>query len=492
MVPAQAQPVPAQPAEQKPAPKPAPTKPTEFRLHCYLCGSLLYARLDQVGTTIKCHDCHAANEVKPPRPQDMQTASDGPRLDDAEEFALSPTFERPKFESLEVPRPDEDTVDEGNIRPLAVTPTQTATPAKPGADAGMVELFSLHGTQPPATPAPRSPVPPATPRPADAFPPPKTAAPAQAPPPPRTAPNVANLFPAASQEPARVRKHEDTYGDELWNKPTDTSRPAFERSPFVVGIVEFLFHPGTLVRWLTLVALASIPTAVLQMVSGAVENTGSLFSGSALLLLFFAAVLGIPWLAVFGAHAMSIVRDTARGRDLIEDWPLGGFLPRGNPIFLPISAALAMVPGGLVFIVYYLSREDASIRGPMMLLVSSLFFMPLLWLPMLLEKSPLGPLQSQSFWQSFRYSGNGWILFYFETFLLALVAAGGMSHWSSPSPVLAPLSAVALITPLFLYFRLLGRLLWYIDPDMAPPPPPQAAAPPPLPDTVDPTQYRAK
>ncbi len=450
-----------------------------------------------MGTTIKCHDCHAPNEVKPPRPKDMQKASDGPTLDDAEDFALSPTFERPKFEMLEISRPADD-VDEDEFAPKptshAPRPAETSA-AKPGADAGMVELFSLHGappgkpvasSSPLARPAASIPAAPTSPVPsASQFNPPALGG--------KISSGVASLFPpvgSAPVGPARIRKHADSYGDELWDAPTDTSRPAFERGPFVVGIVEFLFYPGTMVRWLSLIALASVPIAVLEMTSANVGEFGSLFSLSSFSLLLFAALMGLPWLVVFGAHAMSIVADTGRGRDAVEDWPLGGFIPRGNPLYLPISVAMGTLPGLLVFILYYLSREEASIRGPLMLLVSAMLFTPLVWLPMLLEKSLQGPLYSQTFWQSFRYSGNGWIVFYFEVLLLCLFAAGGMSLWSYGSVILAPLSAFVLITPLFLYLRLLGRLLWYIDPDMAPPPPPPQAGPAPLPETVDPSQLR--
>lgn len=417
--------------------------------------------------------------MKPPRPQNVQKGADGPTLDDAEDFALSPTFERPKFEAIEVPRPEDDAGDDFSLRPMPVTPTQASAPTavKPHADAGMVELFPANNApaRPAATTASTGTVSPSA---------------------PNNKPTTGNttLFPPVggkSQPPPRIRMHAETYGDELWSPPADNSRPAFERSPFLVGIVEFLFHPGTLVRWLTLIALASLPIAVLEMTAATVGRFGSLFSGSALTLLFFAAVLGIPWLVVFGAHAMAIVADTGRGRDAIEDWPVGGFLPRGNPLYLPIAFALGMVPGLLVFALYYLSREEASIRGPLMLLVSAMLFTPLVWLPMLLEKSLQGPLHSQTFWQSFRFSGYGWIVFYFETLLLCLVAAGGMSLWSYGSVVLAPLSAAILVTPLFLYFRLVGRLLWYIDPEMAPPPPETTkAAPAPLPETVDPSQLR--
>lgn len=469
-----------------------------------MCGSLLYAREDQIGKTIPCPDCHSENEVKTPKPQDLKRPYDGPTLDDAEDFALSETFERPKFEALELPPREEPEDDDGfSIKPLPVTPTQavssSASDSKPRADTGMVELFSSHGGALPPTNAPATrPPPPRTPPPSSPV-----ASSATTTPQPFSTEQLGNqfkagvaaLFPPAS-EPAsppgkpRIRKHADSYGDELWSGATDSSRPAFERSPFLVGIVEFLFYPGTMPRWLALVALASIPTAVLQMTSGAVESTGTLFSGSALGLLFLASIVGVPWLAIFGAHAMSIVSDTARGCDAIEHWPLGGFVPRGNPLFLPIAFFAGMLPGLLVFAIYYLTRESPTIRGPIILLVSAMLFMPLVWLPMLLEKSPLAPFQSQTFWQSFRFSGDGWFTFYFAALILALVASGGMAMWGLSAPILAPLSAVLLVTPLLLYLRLLGRMLWYIDPDMAPPPPPPKAAPPPLPDTVDPTQIR--
>lgn len=39
----------------------------QFSIECHLCGSLLYGRVSQVGTKIKCHDCHSMVEVPKPR-----------------------------------------------------------------------------------------------------------------------------------------------------------------------------------------------------------------------------------------------------------------------------------------------------------------------------------------------------------------------------------------------------------------------------------------
>jgi len=62
----------------------------QFGVDCHLCGSLLYARVSQVGTKIKCHDCYSLVEVPAPKetPKPIQEfeKADG---DDAEGYRLS-------------------------------------------------------------------------------------------------------------------------------------------------------------------------------------------------------------------------------------------------------------------------------------------------------------------------------------------------------------------------------------------------------------------
>jgi hypothetical protein len=250
----------------------------------------------------------------------------------------------------------------------------------------------------------------------------------------------------------------------------------------MVGIVEFLFYPTTLGRWLGLTALAMVPIAFLSMSIGTGVNVAGFASG------FLATVTGIAWLALFGVHLQSIVEETGRGEDSIEKWPLGGLFPRSNPLYLPLCVALAAVPGFVGWVLFYVSSEGASVRGYMILLVSIMFCLPPLWLPILVHRSPFGAHQSPAFLESFRYSGDGWIVFSIFTLLLAFMACIGIALWELGSAFVAPFSAALFVTPLILYARLLGRLLWYIDPAMAPPPLPPKTLHTPLPDTVDPTQ----
>jgi hypothetical protein len=498
----------------------------------------LHARHDQVGKTMQCHDCHSVNEIRPP--VSRTDSADRPTLTDTYEFRMSDPGDRPKYSSLEQQRPgqeEDDEEEEFRVAPDPVSdqppsPPSSAQPMTTGAasqasaasqsgltDDGLVDIFSSSGHSVPVAPSPALPAggnqpPPAPPSagPApyvpgqfkpkyrlgpqgdplpgsSAPPPPPTYGEPKPPPidlrqPPRYNPKTGayeSIFPEERKK-SRVRKHADSYGDELWSPARDASRPRFHSSPFMVGIVEFLFYPTTTGRWLGLTALAIVPIAFLAMSIGTGVNMAGVASG------FLATVTGIVWLAMFGVHLQSIVEETGRGADSIEKWPLGGIFPRSNPLYLPICAALAAVPGFVGWILFYVSSEGASVRGYMILLVSIMFCLPPLWLPILVHRSPFGAHQSPAFLESFRYSGDGWIVFSIFTLLLAFIACIGIALWEVGNAFVAPFSAALLVTPLILYARLLGRLLWYIDPDMAPPPLPPKTAPTPLPDTVDPTQ----
>ncbi len=58
---------------------------SEFRVTCLICGSITYARPDQVGKQIKCHDCYSPITVPPPpKPKKVYK----PDIDNAEVFGM--------------------------------------------------------------------------------------------------------------------------------------------------------------------------------------------------------------------------------------------------------------------------------------------------------------------------------------------------------------------------------------------------------------------
>ncbi|MBC8875500.1 MAG: hypothetical protein H8E44_39240 [Planctomycetes bacterium] len=76
----------------------AQTQQQEFGIECWLCGTRMYATLDQVGKKVKCPDCHSMVMVnvpkKPPEPTQHR------EREDQDEFGLSEPVERPPNEYL--------------------------------------------------------------------------------------------------------------------------------------------------------------------------------------------------------------------------------------------------------------------------------------------------------------------------------------------------------------------------------------------------------
>jgi hypothetical protein len=445
---------------------------------------LLYARVDQIGSTIMCPDCHSQNEVRAPKKKSADS-SDKPSLDGVQDLQMSDPGERPKFSPLERPPRDEEEEEEEEefrLKPLPVTPSEPAGGGKAGksVDDGLVDVFGLHGGAPVNVPGP--------PKPATASPPVTTTTAAASPsvnfPPPGTSPVAAAATPAAP--PRRYRKREESYGDELWSEDgANAHLPRYQRSPFLVGVVEFLLYPGTISRWLMLTVLAIVPIALTELAASNAQpenllNTGSILWG------FLAAVFGLVWSIVFGLHVVAIVDDTGRGLDAVENWPLVGEFPRSNPLYLPAAAVLVGFSSLLLSL--FLVGSSWITLGPIAILFTGMLLLPVAWLPMLLDRSFAAPFQSRPFWQSFRDSGDGWFVFGIESLMLGFPAAIGLSLATYGAWFLAPLSAALLVSSLLIYVRLLGRLYWYINPEMIPAPPPPKAGPPPLPDTVDPTQ----
>src|SRR5206468_1077134 len=91
-----------------PPPKQKP-KPTDVAVVCRLCGTRVYAPLEQIGQEIKCLDCHTRNVV-PPLKVDGTAKSKGPTLEGTEDFGMSEVVERPKYRPLVRERGEYDTL----------------------------------------------------------------------------------------------------------------------------------------------------------------------------------------------------------------------------------------------------------------------------------------------------------------------------------------------------------------------------------------------
>lgn len=61
---------------------------TEYRVKCSICGSILYAKAEQAGKTVKCSDCHSAVPIPQPPRKKKRAEID---IERAETFALETT-----------------------------------------------------------------------------------------------------------------------------------------------------------------------------------------------------------------------------------------------------------------------------------------------------------------------------------------------------------------------------------------------------------------
>ena len=95
------QPLPPQPSPVSAAPAPvAATGPAQFGLDCGLCGTRVYATMEQVGQELTCPDCHSKIPVRTPRKASQSTQA-APVYNEDDDYRLSEPVERPKSALVE-------------------------------------------------------------------------------------------------------------------------------------------------------------------------------------------------------------------------------------------------------------------------------------------------------------------------------------------------------------------------------------------------------
>ena len=103
--------------------------------------------------------------------------------------------------------------------------------------------------------------------------------------------------------------------------------------------------------------------------------------------------------------------------------------------------------------------------SPYPVLVSELIFFPIFFGSMLAEGSFM-PV-SGAILSSFQRKGEGWLLFYCLSMLLGIVLAASMAlvelGVQLRTVLVAPFAAVLWVLGIILYFRVLGRMLWYVQ-----------------------------
>jgi hypothetical protein len=433
-----------------PPPPRAKPQAKEVPVICRLCGTRLYAKIEKIGQTIRCPDCHTENEIVGPK-EPAAKKDQGPTLDGAEDFGLSDPGQRPAYRPIVQPRGEYEVlgaldpahVDHAWALPPGMTPPGMTPPGKgPRSTAGKPGEAR-------ADEADEDEV--------------RLEAPVErvqlAPPPPPVVPDQA-------EDPDEAL-HDGRYDDRLIGDNVDGRQAdAWKKAPFVYGILEFLLYPSTLLRLcayaIGLALLVNLGQFTIQEASGL-----SIIAPIILPVFIFCATV---WVFPFCAAWLAIVQGTANGEKEVDAWPDWNMAEWiGSALYVPVAAFLTGLPG--LLIAAFLVTGGAGFQTHAAWLAAPILFSWLLFFPpaiysMLAEVSILAVV-SPHLWKSLETAKDGWMLFYLYSFGILLFAALAAGLAAVGHPVVAALGAVAFVMLAFVYARLLGRLMWYASEEEA-------------------------
>ncbi len=252
-------------------------------------------------------------------------------------------------------------------------------------------------------------------------------------------------------------KNDEEYQDD-WRDETLEQ----EMRPFVSGIINFLFQPGALTRCIAYALGAALLSGGWHFAIAMLSLGGTLGTIMALLSFIAVGVATFLFVGVLSVIYLTVVQDTANGHNVVENWPDMNFFNWALDARFVISAVgLAVVPGGivstLIFSGSYPWAEPAS-AAPVV--VSLWLLLPWILLSMLAGASVFSVVNLQVI-NAIRRSADGMLFFFMQSALVMLgVFLMVFAQWAS-SPILPMIAAAGLILLLFVYFRLLGRLMWY-------------------------------
>ncbi len=238
---------------------------------------------------------------------------------------------------------------------------------------------------------------------------------------------------------------------------------------FFSGTFSFPFRLGVLSQTLTLCFGAAALYAAFRLGTwcAAADNEEVdkatrvlLWNGLALSITCGALAL-IAWIYMASAYGMTILRETSCGGDVIEQWPnVLGLEDAGQCFYVLNSLFIAVLP-------CMLAAPLWSRLGVPLLYVGAggvALFFPILLLSMLAANSPLH-LLSLRVWRSLIRGGFAWIGFHLTTVAAALaiarleIALWRHAGWAIDVAVTAVVAAVSWMV----YFRLAGRLAWFLS-----------------------------
>lgn len=419
-----------------PPPPKVKEKPTDVAVVCNLCGTRIYVKLEKIGQEVKCPDCHSRNVVVGPKEEGAAKAK-GPTLEGTENYGMSTVVERPKYRPLQAARGEYEVL--SALDPAAIEqrltvpgekPRKKKLVAKPADDQGGEEDENEeHGEFTLEAPLERA----------------------------EAARDPRSILPQPEIEPENAL-YDGRYDDGLIGDMVDPRAPdAWKKAPLVYGIIEFLFRPTTILRWVFFAILFTIVAGLAKL--------GVAYAQQAVVLFILWAgvpVLGV-WLFSFAAAFHAIVEATGNGDDEVATWPdwnvFGWF---GPALFVLLAAILSALPGGLIAAAIAVGIGEPmviifAIAAPVVLSMMLLF--PFIYCSMLIEDNIFAFASAYTL-RSLTIAGDAWMYFCMYSVGLVLLGTCAVGTLIANNMVFTAVGSTASIALLIIYARLIGRLMW--------------------------------
>jgi predicted Zn finger-like uncharacterized protein len=419
--------------------------PEYIGFECRLCGTRMYARPKDVGTKVKCPDCHARTEVPPPpapKKKNIPAAMEGEQYElwGADEHALAKEIvaRQPKFIAVTCRRcgtmmyPTEKQAGETISCPDCDTNHVVPPPPQPKAKRSVLARDAETPIlDPRAAPGDR----------------------------PAFVPNPAARMGFEEREDAEYERALEKSRRSGKPMEIDTrGRPIMPRFPLLQGVFAFVASPGLLPLWL-FISTGALASLMLLIYGVDTAMQGGFAAVAGMCFFVIGGVLTMVCVAAASAVLLQVVVESSVGSRIIESWPRPGDWFGG---LLAISVAV-MVSAMANFAVALIPEVNVDSIAVAVLMSSGPFFLlPIVLLSQLYIDSPWGVLSPRVLASIARYPFT-WALFYIE--VAAVAAICGIASWyvgrSDPR-------FLAFLTPLYfamllLYARLLGRLAWRLS-----------------------------
>ena len=269
----------------------------------------------------------------------------------------------------------------------------------------------------------------------------------------------------SSYQPADTSKSKAIPDDE----ELIAERPKLPPHPMTTGIFSMFADSSAIMWFITLmicyailIGLLTVPVlAFAGKVEGGMLALGAVFNG-------VGAVLGIAIFLFASNCFLSILQDSAAGNDIIESWPdkTGGAFSFGG---IAYTFAAFFYSNGIGLIFAWPLRNQGLNWFPV--LVGICFFaFPFILVSALEVGSPMVPI-SMNIVRSLFARFMTWVTFYIESAIILAIGFGTASFLTSvigDNPKTLAITLGVVLGPLFtfllfIYFRLLGRLVWVCD-----------------------------